>query len=112
MGHVWAVIDSKTQEVLKYFEGVPMPNKNVIITDASLVTKGQSGPTSLGKRTIAKLEGDLSNIQRVLKPDTITFLKANAKIYVDENGKFPGVYHPSPIWLKNNGYPEYYAKSI
>ena len=89
-----------------------MPNKNVIITDASLVTKGQSGPTSLGKRTIAKLEGDLSNIQRVLKPDIINFLKANAKIYVDENGKFPGVYHPSPIWLKNNGYPEYYAKSI
>jgi hypothetical protein len=50
-----------------------------------------------------------------LKPDVYNFLKKNVKIFIEDKAKNPkwdAVYHPSPVWLKNNGYPEYWEKSI
>ena len=32
VGHVWRVVDSETQQVLSYFDAVPMPNEALVLT--------------------------------------------------------------------------------
>ena len=41
------------------------------------------------------------------------FLKPKIKVLIETNRAFGGgTYFPSPKWLKDNGHPEYWAKSV
>lgn len=73
------------------------------------------GSRTLRDRTFKQLKGDFKKLKGVLKPDVYNFLKKNVKIFIEDKAKNPkwdAVYHPSPVWLKNNGFPEYLEKSI
>lgn len=72
----------------------------------------QNSPT-IQDQTLALLNTDLDRIETLLDNRIVSHLQT-VFIWVEEDvEQFPGaVYHPSPQWLSQNGYPTYWAESI
>ena len=72
----------------------------------------QNSPT-IKEQTLALLNTDLDRIETLLDNRIISHLQT-VFIWVEYDiEQFPGaVYHPSPQWLSQNGYPTYWAQSI
>lgn len=71
-------------------------------------------PTGTSQMTVvAHLKDDLNVVRGFLDPEVLNFLQT-VRIYVEkESPNVPGaVYHPSSLWLEENGYPTHWAESI
>ena len=56
---------------------------------------------------------NIRHIEGLLEPTIFAYLRDNTNIYVEKDSVWGGAtYHPSSVWLTNNGYPAYWAKSI
>lgn len=68
---------------------------------------------SLRSAVQTHLSGDLSFIEEIMPTHALMSLRA-VRIWVEEAvTAWPGaVYHPSPQWLINNGYPHYWARGV
>jgi hypothetical protein len=68
---------------------------------------------ALKTQVIEALQKDLDTINSFLPRKSSRFLKQKMKVLIETNRNWGGgTYHPSANWLKDNGYPEYWAKSI
>ena len=69
--------------------------------------------TDLGDRAESDLLEDMQHIEGLLEPTIYAYLRDNTNLYVEKDSEWPGaVYHPSSVWLTDNGYPAYWEKSI
>lgn len=67
----------------------------------------------LGMDVRAQLSGDLQRIVNTLPPAAVARLR-EVRLWVERDHPDWGgaVYHPSPQWLINNGYPTYWARGV
>jgi hypothetical protein len=67
----------------------------------------------LASEALEHLEGDLDKVEGLLDPSIVQRLQ-EVRIWLERDvPQFPGgVYHPSPDWLADNGYPEYWAEGV
>ena len=66
----------------------------------------------LSEQAVIALEEDLDIIAEALPVVAMNYLK-RVTIWLEYEQDFPGgVYHPSPVWLRNNGYPEAWAEGV
>ena len=65
------------------------------------------------KAVLALLQSDLSRILTLLDPEASAFLQG-VRIWVEHDFADWGgaVYHPSAVWLEDNGYPTHWAESM
>ncbi len=68
---------------------------------------------ALSADVFSALAEDIEKVEEVLPSPAYEYLK-NTNIWLElDNDRFPGgVYHPSAVWLANNGYPEEWADGI
>ena len=72
----------------------------------------QNSPT-IQEQSLALLNTDLDRIETLLDNRIVSQLQTVFIWVEDDVEQFPGaVYHPSPQWLSQNGYPTYWAQSI
>src|SRR5688572_5233224 len=77
----------------------------------SRLFRGENRP--VGQRAMRLLATHLDIIKARMRPERVTWLQKNVRIFLDlECGdmKQP-VYHPSPEWLRQNGYTTELAKA-
>jgi hypothetical protein len=73
----------------------------------------QENAPDLSAQALALLESDLTKVEGFFEPSVVTRLQ-EVRFWLElDKPQFPGgVYHPNPVWLAENGYPEYWAEGI
>ena len=67
----------------------------------------------LAAEALALLESDLTKVEGFFEASIVERLQ-EVRIWLElDQPQFPGgVYHPNPVWLADNGYPEYWAEGV